>query len=648
MQAPVSPEPSAPEPASAGPASMTRPTVDKPLGPPEHSAAFKFRRFLNWFPMGLSYAMLYMGRYNLTVGKNALGDLMTKEDFSIIFSAGTVVYALAFLLNGPLTDKIGGKKALLISTIGAGIMNLVMGFYLQSVVGDGSVTNDQLRLMFSLLYAGNMYFQSFGAVAIVKVNAHWFHVRERGSFSGIFGTMISSGLFFAFTVNEALLAFFSSRVAPSERVLQTRWVFFIPAIVLLVLAAIESVLLKDKPSEAGLKDFDTGDGSSEAQAKEPVLALMKRILTHPIILTVALIEFCTGVLRNGVMHWYPIFVKEVQVLPPGHWLTSGTLLSEGGWLRASPFFVVGAALFAGGYFTKGRVRGALISAAGVSVLLPFLGGGWGGILMVAGVLGGNVAGFISDLFFGSRRAPAAGGLYVVLFLCTLGMVGSLGASTNVLAESKVAELKAGDKLVSVAGQPVEDWVSARKAFVCVPAACSQGAQWDAALCLCSGKPQASAVTLPEQRGSIAVEVERDGARQTIAVPDPAYKHEGEQSVAKLRAGDSRDFKVQPMLTVSPYVLGVVVFLISLCVIGTHGLLSGTATMDFGGKQGAATAVAMIDGFVYLGTALQSLALGKITSQNWAYWPWFLMPFAVVGFLLTLRIWNAKPSSSGGH
>jgi hypothetical protein len=38
--------------------------------------------------------------------------------------------------------------------------------------------------MFSVLYAANMYFQSFGAVSIVKVNAHWFHVTERGGFSG--------------------------------------------------------------------------------------------------------------------------------------------------------------------------------------------------------------------------------------------------------------------------------------------------------------------------------------------------------------------------------------------------------------------------------------------------------------------------------
>ena len=55
-----------------------------------------------------------------------------------------------------------------------------------------------LVVVFSILYALNMYFQSYGAVSIVKVNAHWFHVRERGIFGGIFGTLISLGIYFAF------------------------------------------------------------------------------------------------------------------------------------------------------------------------------------------------------------------------------------------------------------------------------------------------------------------------------------------------------------------------------------------------------------------------------------------------------------------
>jgi OPA family glycerol-3-phosphate transporter-like MFS transporter len=82
------------------------------------------------------------------------------------------------------------------------------------------------------------------------------------------------------------------------------------------------------------------------------------------------------------------------------------------------------------------------------------------------------------------------------------------------------------------------------------------------------------------------------------------------------------------------------------VIGTHGVLSGTATMDFGGRKGAGTAVGVIDGFVYLGTSVQSVSLGYLTSKDWSYWPWFLLPFGIIGLLLSLKIWNAKPGARG--
>ena len=96
------------------------------------------------------------------------------------------------------------------------------------------------------------------------------------------------------------------------------------------------------------------------------------------------------------------------------------------------------------------------------------------------------------------------------------------------------------------------------------------------------------------------------------------------------------------------VLGFLAFLLSLCVIGAHGLLSGTATMDFGGRRGAATAVGVIDGFVYLGTFVQAMSLGYLTSKSWTYWPLFLIPFSLIGLYLLTRIWHAKPKGKGGH
>jgi sugar phosphate permease len=112
--------------------------------------------------------------------------------------------------------------------------------------------------------------------------------------------------------------------------------------------------------------------------------------------------------------------------------------------------------------------------------------------------------------------------------------------------------------------------------------------------------------------------------------------------------------------------GVIAILISMCVIGVHGMLSGTASMDFGGKKNVGIAVGIIDGFVYLGTGVMSLTYGVALPKeefkevvvdgetksvltgpvtdpnNWTFWPISMIIVGVVGFLLATRVWNAKP------
>jgi OPA family glycerol-3-phosphate transporter-like MFS transporter len=630
---------------------MTLAALEAPtVAAPSHAPSFRRRRFWNWFPMGLTYAFLYMGRYNLTVAKNALGDLMTKEDFGVIFGVGTVTYGLAFLLNGPLTDRIGGKRSMLVAAFGAAVLNAVMGAYLAHALAEGRADQAALRHAFTALYAGNMYFQSFGAVAIVKVNAHWFHVRERGGFSGIFGAMIASGIFFAFTVNAWVLDYATAHGGGASKTFQARWVFFVPAALLGAMALVETWLLRDRPAQAGLADFDTGDGDDERPGESARLGpLFKRVLANPVLQTVALIEFCTGVLRNGVMHWYPIYVTEVSALPSAHYLNNGTW---GAWYTVWPFFLAAASLFALGSFTRGRGRGALFATGGALALAPFLQGGWGGIQMVAGIIGGVVAGYVSDWFFQSRRAPAAAGLYALLVVGTLAMAPALGRATTTVDASRLKGLEPGDRVVAVNGETdLASWADVQRAFRCVPAPCRDGAAWDAATCLCASHPDRPA-DRPAGTGSLELRVERAGAPVTVRVADPAFRPgpDGSPPQPALRAGDRRPLPASPRLSLSPYWLGAVVFLLSLAVIGTHGLLSGTATMDFGGRRAAATAVGVIDGCVYLGTAVQSFSLGYLTSHDWSYWPWFLVPFALAGLLLCARIWGARPagSAAGGH
>ncbi|HUT77197.1 MAG TPA: hypothetical protein VM285_05900, partial [Polyangia bacterium] len=247
----------------------------------------------------------------------------------------------------------------------------------------------------------------------------------------------------------------------------------------------------------------------------------------------------------------------------------------------------------------------------------------------------------SDLLFQSRRAPTAALLYGLLVLASVAMVFALARPATVVEDADPKSgLVPGDRILEIAGREVDGWSAVRDAVACWPASCEKS-RWDSEGCTCSTAaglsgdegPRAGAVGIP------AV-IERGGDRLALELPDPAPLQ---------RAGDKRRIGARPVLPISPLWLGAIAFLMSLCVIGTHGLLSGTATMDFGGRKGAATAVGVIDGFVYLGTAIQSISLGYITSVDWAYWPVFLVPFGAIGLFLLIRIWNAMPAGrQGGH
>ena len=61
---------------------------------------------------------------------------MSNEDFGWIFGIGTLVYGVSFLVNGPLVDKIGGKRGIIIAAVGASLANIVLGVLTYLVVTD--------------------------------------------------------------------------------------------------------------------------------------------------------------------------------------------------------------------------------------------------------------------------------------------------------------------------------------------------------------------------------------------------------------------------------------------------------------------------------------------------------------------------------
>src|SRR4051812_20687091 len=267
--------------------------------PLKHGSWFLSRRFINWFPLGMTYSFLYMGRYNLTVAKNSLGSLMSNQDFGLIFAAGTMTYAFSFLINGPLVDKIGGKRGILIAAIGASLANIALGIITWLVLTNR--LHVRLLGIFSVVYAINMYFQSYGAVSIIKVKANWFHVRERGVFGAIFGTLISFGVYFAFDWGQAIVNMTKAKApdapdwltnglrtlfVPGGSTVDATWaVFFVPSIILTIWALLDWWLIKETPEDAGFPYLETHDASSgQMHVEFTTMELLKKVFCSPLML----------------------------------------------------------------------------------------------------------------------------------------------------------------------------------------------------------------------------------------------------------------------------------------------------------------------------------------------------------------------------
>jgi OPA family glycerol-3-phosphate transporter-like MFS transporter len=371
----------------------------------------------------MTYAFLCMGRFNLNVAKNALGPLISNQDFGIIVLAGTWTYAVSFLINGPLIDKkIGGKNGIMISALGAALANVALGVLTWLITVRHLKVN--LVAAFSMVYSINMYFQSYGAMSIIKVKAYWFHVRERGVFGAIFGTFISAGNYFAIDWSSSIVSLTKAsapdnllkRIFGSGSVDATWAVFFVPAIILVFWLIIDFWLIKDIPEQAGFPHLDTSDASSgQMHVEFSILDLLKKVFASPLMWMIAIVELTAGVFRYSIFNWYFLFSHQVTQ------------------------------------------TGA-----------EFFGQHWGWFTCVFGIVGGFSGGIISDKIFQSRRGPPAALLCGLVLIFSIIMAVFLFSSPLVVGWSAVLIVMASIGLTSLmSGTAATDFGGRKATATCM-------------------------------------------------------------------------------------------------------------------------------------------------------------------------------------
>ena len=331
---------------------MLRKMSDFPIA--EYPAGFRARRGLNWFIIGLLYASFYMCRYNFRFATPGMVAEFGFSTFQItgMLSAWSIAYGTGQLVNGLLTDRIGGKIAMLIGAAGTILINLIFGF--ASFAGTFAT--------FSAIWLMNGYFQSFGAPGMIKMNAAWFRRTERGTFAGIFGFMIQLGQFAINNLAPVILAGFTVGVWVVAKD-DWHWLFRIPPLVVAVAAVLLVIFVKDTPEEAGYHGLIEKPESGGTGSRTSLRESFTTIFTHPLIWFYAVAYACTGAVRNSSDQLMVLYFHDQLKLN----------------LAEKP---------AGGFWTVN--------------LMPLV-----------AVLGSFSAGVISDKFFKGHRSPVAMTLYFI-------------------------------------------------------------------------------------------------------------------------------------------------------------------------------------------------------------------------------------------
>ena len=262
----------------------------------------------------LGYAGYYLVRNNFSLAKpyliNHYG--FSKGDVGLIATALSIAYGISKFVMGNVADRSNPRYFMGTGLILSGLINLLFPSFVSALWA------------MALLWFVNGWVQGMGGSPCIRTLTHWFSDSERGTKFAIWSTShnLGGGLTGPI-VNWALLlaAAFSVGISLGPK-LPFFVIFYVPAVISIIMGFMICVFLRDTPQSVGLppieeykNDYpDTGvaDPEREMSAKE---ILFKYILNNKLLWLVAIANAFVYVVRYGVLNWSPTYLSAVKQCP---------------------------------------------------------------------------------------------------------------------------------------------------------------------------------------------------------------------------------------------------------------------------------------------------------------------------------------------
>lgn len=267
--------------------------------PAELISLKKWRTSTFWV-MLLGYIGYYLCRKNLSAAFPLMSDAFnfTNSQLGLIAFYSEIAYAIGKFINGPLADRIGGRKIFLIGMIGTIICNFIFSF--------GSSLP-----YFIVVWCCCRYFLSMGWGGLAKVIGHWYEPERNGTVMGLISLNFQFGGVLA-TLFAGFLVYMGAG---------WREIFIYPPIILILVFIWAYFASKDSPRDV---IADTNFGHSKVKSKIAIidketdhnikghpLDIIKNLLSLKIFRQLLVFSFLTTFLRSIFFFWTPKLLVDI-------------------------------------------------------------------------------------------------------------------------------------------------------------------------------------------------------------------------------------------------------------------------------------------------------------------------------------------------
>ncbi len=267
-----------------------------PLSDSENKRLIKWRISTFWVCL-VGYVGYYICRGNLSAAFPLLEEEFgySNTQLGLIASLSEMAYAAGKFINGPLADRIGGRKIFLIGMAGAIVWNIV--FAMNSTLAG-----------FIIVWCLCRYFLSMGWGGLTKTIGNWYPRDRNGTVMGLISVNFQFG-----GVAATLFAGFLVAAGVSWQ-----GVFIYPALVLSMIllwsyfaskAGPEEVIPGALVAENEMSKEQLADYGDEE--KPAVSTILKTLIALPIYRQLLVFSFLTTLLRSVFLFWTPKFLFDI-------------------------------------------------------------------------------------------------------------------------------------------------------------------------------------------------------------------------------------------------------------------------------------------------------------------------------------------------